>query len=671
MNRTITMNLSGIIFHIEDDAYEKLNKYLSTIKGYFNATEGRDEIMGDIESRIAEMLQAKVSQTKQAVLLADVESIIAVMGKPEDFASENEQKESSDGKQETDEHRSYRKRLFRDPDDKIIGGVSAGISHYFGLDPIWIRIAFAVGTFVFGLSPILYFILWLIMPLARTTAEKLQMRGEKVDINNIEKAVSEELNDLKKRATRFGNEVNSPGNRQRFRDAAGTASDLLRSAFVLVGKIFTGFVLVVGIILLIGLLALIFGKGSYTILDDHSSVKFSLYEIGHAVLPADISSELVVTTLILFFGVPLMFIIYNCTKFLFNIKQRNRGLNITAGVLWLIGIALVVYIGVTVGTDFSAESSIKKNASITTPANKKLFLDVTTLDSDLHEKFVHYGRHGRRVYHDDWTIFSKEDNHYRLGYARLDVVQSETDTFQLIVIKSAHGPNRDDANILARNISYDFKQRDSLLILNNYFDIPDNDKFRAQDVKIILKVPVNGVIHLSNRMSKIIYDIDNVTNTLDADMVNRSWKMTHEGLECLDCTGDEATIDIHGEEDWDDEDKETIIRNEHGETIETIHNGKKTIIRRDEHGETIETRPVDEKHVIIRKNSRDRDDVKIEYDSKGDKGDKGDKGSKGDKGEKIIIKKEITTDENDKQLNSQLSIPFHLIPYSAGSKTFS
>lgn len=661
MNRTITMNLSGIIFHIEDDAYEKLNKYLSTIKGYFNATEGRDEIMGDIESRIAEMLQAKVSQTKQAVLLADVESIIAVMGKPEDFASENEEKDTRSAKEATaSEEYSYRKRLFRDPDDKVIGGVSAGISHYFGLEPIWIRIAFAVGVFVFGLSPILYFILWVIMPLARTTAEKLQMRGEKVDINNIGKAVNEELNDLKKRATRFGNEMNSPGNRERFRDAAHTAGDLLRSGFIVVGKVFAGIVLGICILILIGLLAGIFGKGNFSMLDDNGSVKFNLYEIGHAVLPADISPELIVTTLILFLGVPLIFIIYHCIKVLFNIKQRNRGINIAAGVLWIIGIALMVYAGINIGTDFSTESSVKKNMSITTPANKKLFLDVTTLENDFHGSFIHYGKHGRKVYNDDWTIFSKEDNHYRLGYARLDIVPSEADSFQVVVIKSAHGPNREEANLLARNIAYEFKQRDSLITFNNYFDISDNDKFRAQDVKIILKVPVNGIIYLSSRMGKIIYDIQNVNNTLDADMVNRTWKMTNQGLECIDCTGDEATIDIKGNDDEEEDDNKHIFirRDEHGETIETTHNGKKTIIRRDEHGETIETRPDEEKKVIIHKTINKKDETDTE-----DKGEGEEK--------KVIIKKEIRTDKDDKKLNSQISIPFHLVPFSSGSKTFS
>ena len=147
MNRTITMNLSGIIFHIEEDAYDRLNKYLATIKGYFKDSEGRDEIMSDIEGRIAEMLGEKVSTTKQAVLIIDVESVIAVMGKPEDIASENDipPTNSNNAQAAADTKMDYsgsrRRRIFRDPDDKIIGGVCSGIANYFDFDPIWLRAA--------------------------------------------------------------------------------------------------------------------------------------------------------------------------------------------------------------------------------------------------------------------------------------------------------------------------------------------------------------------------------------------------------------------------------------------------------------------------------------------------------------------------------------------------
>lgn len=597
MNRTITMNLSGIIFHIEEDAYDKLNKYLSTIKRYFSTTEGRDEIMGDIESRIAEMLQEKVSNAKQAVLLADVESIIAVMGKPEDFAAENEQQGSK--QQSAQSEYTYKRRLFRDPDDRILGGVCSGIANYFDIDPIWIRGIFAIAFFVFGSGFLLYAILWMIMPLAKTTAEKLQMRGEKVDINNIGKAVNEEFTYVKKRMDRFGEEISSPANKERFRETTRSAGHFLgaalTSALKLAAKIFAIIALIISIILLTGLMAAIFGKGNFMVFDADSTIRFSIYEFAASVLPLGISSEMVLTTMILFFGIPLSFIIYSVVKFLFGIKERNKIVNYAASILWLTGIALMVYIGIQVGTDFSTEAFVKKNVNIIQPENKKLYLDINS--SDANTFYIHH--RGSRIRLDNWTLISKEGNHYRLGYPRMDIVASETDSFQLVIIKSANGPDKKEASILAKNISYETIQKDSLLLFNGYFDIGEDDKFRAQQVKIVLKVPINKSIYLSRRMEKIIFDIDNVTNTLDRDMVNRSWIMTPQGLECLDCTGMEATVDgrdmiksvhvsVNGDIDIDKTNgkkhKHIIIRKGDDSDFDTEditnESGKKVIIRK-------------------------------------------------------------------------------------------
>src|SRR5690349_11653971 len=122
MNKTVNINLSGIIFHIEEEAFDKLSKYLQTIKGYFKDAEGKDEIMSDIESRIAEMFQTKVNKTKQVIQMADVDEVIAVMGRPEEFIDDEN---ASQSKYDNDTYTGYtdKKRFFRDPDDKILGGV--------------------------------------------------------------------------------------------------------------------------------------------------------------------------------------------------------------------------------------------------------------------------------------------------------------------------------------------------------------------------------------------------------------------------------------------------------------------------------------------------------------------------------------------------------------------
>ena len=232
---------------------------------------------------------------------------------------------------------------------------------------------------------------------------------------------------------------------------------------------------------------------------------------------------------------------------------------------------------------------------------------------------------GKRIRLDNWTILSKEDNHYRLGYPIVDIVPSETDSFQLVVIKSANGADKRDASLLARNIRYETLQKDSLLLFNSYFDIAENDKFRGQEVKIILKVPVNQTIYLGKRMERLIFDIDNVTNTLDRDMVNRSWKMTPQGLECLDCTGLEATIHDPVHVTFDD--GEVEIEENSGDH-------KHIVIKKGKHDEDFDTEDIKNesgKKVIIRKKVKD--------------------GDKDGDGKKIIIEKEIRNGQADEKKN--------------------
>ncbi len=546
MNRTITMNLSGIVFHIEEDAYDKLNKYLSTIKGYFKNSEGCDEIMSDIEARIAEMLQGKVSSIKQAVLMADVESMIAVMGKPEDFAGDNEStKTDTNSKQESSANKdedssSRRRRVFRDPDDKILAGVCSGIASYFGFDPIWLRAAFAISFFVFGSGLLLYIILIIIIPKAKTTAEKLEMRGEKVDINNIGKAVNEEFEEFKERVQDLGNEVNSPENKKRVKSSIHKAVDFMgemfESIFKVIAKIVAFFLIFFGIIFLIALLATLFGWGTISIFGNTGdSVHFSLYQLSSAVLPNDLPVYLIVIGLILFLGIPLISMIYGGIKYLLGIKQKNRVIKYTANILWLCGLALLIYVGLQLGVDFSEQATTKQNINISQPKGNTLYLDLKPMvDED--EENESYHRH-RNIHLGDWTMISKDENKFRLGYPTLNIVASATDSFELVVIKSAQGYNKKEAAYRAKSIDYTAVQVDSVVEFNSYFDIESVDKLRAQNVKLVLKVPVNKTLFLSKSMEKIIFDIDNINDALDSDMVNRKWIMTKQGLECIDCGG--------------------------------------------------------------------------------------------------------------------------------------
>lgn len=544
------MNLSGIIFHIEEDAYDKLNNYLSTIKGYFKNSEGCDEIMSDIEARIAEMLQGKVSATKQAVLMADVDSMIAIMGKPEDFAGENESaKSETNNRQENRENKDAhqatgRRRVFRDPDDKIIAGVCSGIGNYFGFDPIWLRAAFALSFFIFGSGLLLYIILIIIIPKAKTTAEKLEMRGEKVDVNTIGKAVNEEFEEFKDRVKEFGNEVKSPENKRRIKSSIQKTVDfigeLLQSILKTIAKI-TAFLLVfIGIVLMVGLLATVFGWGSISIFNSaNDSINFSLYQLSSAILPHDLPIHFLVGGLILFLGIPLLSLIYGGINYLFEIRQKNKIVKYTANILWLGGLVLLIYVGVQVGADFSEQASNKQTINVIQPEGNTLYLDLKPIaEDDLELPYAHH----QKIRLGDWTMISKDENKFRLGYPTLTIVKSATDSFELVAIKSAQGFNKKEAVYRAKNIDYTISQTDSTILFNGYFDIESNDKLRGQNVKLVLKVPVNKTVFLAKSMKKIIFDIDNLNDALDNDMVNRKWIMTKQGLECIDCGGLENVL---------------------------------------------------------------------------------------------------------------------------------
>ncbi len=202
MNKIFNINLGGYPFTIDEDAFQKLDKYLKTISRHFSSSEGYEEIVSDIESRIAELFMEDL-KGRPIISMKEVKNVISVMGTPEEFGASEEHahtKESSaHGQAETEEKKSNwktGKRLFREPDEQVIGGVCAGLAAYFGIeDPVWVRIAFALGVMM-GFGVVLYIVLWIALPEAKTSGDKLSMRGEKIDVSNIARKVEEEMNQL-------------------------------------------------------------------------------------------------------------------------------------------------------------------------------------------------------------------------------------------------------------------------------------------------------------------------------------------------------------------------------------------------------------------------------------------------------------------------------------------
>ncbi|MBE6275396.1 MAG: PspC domain-containing protein [Bacteroides sp.] len=186
MKKTFNINLGGIVFHIDEDAYELLDKYLSNLRIHFSKEEGAEEIVHDMELRISELFTERLHDTKQVITKEDVEEVITQMGKPEEFSDDTTQDTNQYNKEEKEP-----KRLFRDPEDKIIGGVCSGIAAYMDWDVTLVRLFMLVFGFCIQGTILAYIIAWIVIPEATTAAEKLSMKGMKINVENIGKTVTD------------------------------------------------------------------------------------------------------------------------------------------------------------------------------------------------------------------------------------------------------------------------------------------------------------------------------------------------------------------------------------------------------------------------------------------------------------------------------------------------
>ncbi|MEZ5000549.1 MAG: PspC domain-containing protein [Bacteroidales bacterium] len=192
MKITVSINIGGIAFHIDEDAYSELKIYLRSLERHFAKEESAAEIMADIETRIAELLRSRISDYKQVVTIADIRDVMAILGTPEDIGGESEWT----GQEKMSSTKSH--RMYRDPDNRIIAGVCSGVAAYWHLEPWLVRIIFLILVLPGGLGAFIYVVLWIVLPEARTTAQKIEMRGDPVNIHNIKDSVKDEFEKVRK-----------------------------------------------------------------------------------------------------------------------------------------------------------------------------------------------------------------------------------------------------------------------------------------------------------------------------------------------------------------------------------------------------------------------------------------------------------------------------------------
>jgi phage shock protein PspC (stress-responsive transcriptional regulator) len=511
MNKTLTVNIGGIVFHIEEQAYEILKKYLESIKVHFSAADGRDEIMQDIEARIAEMLQERVSNNKQVITADDVEVVATAMGKPEQFAPETD----TDTKTNTTSQMPYtqyygKRRLYRDVDDRVLGGVCAGIAHRFNIDPIWIRLIFFVLIWGAGMSVWIYILLLIVLPKAETSAQKIEMRGEAVNLDSLAREAQADAMSYSGRSTIT-----------RFFDNLGQLfTTLLKGVVYFFACIFG----LMGIVVLISLfLMLLASLGTPGLM--HPEGLFDVF-----VNPTQ--QFLSVLAAILVIGIPVFFIVYRIIKMLFNIKTSHPMLRTGALIFWILGVVLSVSMIINIATEFGKEANHKELIPITQPVNDTLYLGL--IDDPLVDEVDWKHPFGVGLGH-RWDKDGKNIRLFVKNEVSIDVQRAEGNEIKLIKTTSANGRTEEEAYKTAAEIKYSIVQRDSALLFSKYFALPGNFMERGQEVKLVLKIPVGKSVYLGNDLKGIIYDIENVTNTWDPEMLGHTWTMTEKGLECIGC----------------------------------------------------------------------------------------------------------------------------------------
>jgi phage shock protein PspC (stress-responsive transcriptional regulator) len=524
MKKTFTINISGSVFHIEEDAYEKLRDYLQMLTGHFGSDADGREILQDIEARIAELFSKKMeAEGKDVILDTWVDEVIARMGKPEDFMEEEEEPaepvaQPVEGK--------IKRRMYRDPDHRVFGGVCSGLGAYFNIDPVVLRIIFCILVWVYGIFLLVYIMLWIAVPKAKTTTEKLEMRGQEPTVSNIEKSIKEEVKEVKESYKKFRNSATYEKGREqmgRFGDVVYNVLKVLLRIVVIAAGIFLVIVAFIGLIGFITSIMIgqsIFHSAPWL---GHMRPEFNMPEIVNFFIAPD-SMTILMIAIVLLLGIPLLGILYAGTKMVFRFRSNSKIIFLSSLSVWIIALITVIVVLVSQIKDYSKGTTISQNQVINCQDCQTLYLEAG--DDPYGYRLSRYEVDLKRM-----RIVSGNDGLVLIGEPRLDVEESSSNEFVILIRKKSRGSNLDTARKNVEDIVYNFSQNDSIIRFNPYYTIKDNKRWLDQEVDITVKVPRGKSVYLGNKMEKIIYDIENVSNTWDGDMVGKYWEMTDLGLQ--------------------------------------------------------------------------------------------------------------------------------------------
>lgn len=591
MNKTVNINLANTLFHIDENAYNKMRRYLESIKRSFANTPGSDEILADIEARIAELFNEKLANERQVVTEKEVDAVITIMGQPEDYMVDEDIFEDEPKSARSTETNKKSKKLYRDTEHKYVAGVSSGLAHYIGLDPLWVRLLWVLLTIgSTGGFILIYGLLWILIPEASTTSQKLDMRGEDVNISNIERKVKEGFDDVADRVKsvdyeKMGDTVKKGG--KTFFDTLG---DIILFCFKIFGKFIGILLIIIGGATLIGLFI---GLLSVGILDMFQVPGIDFY---HLVNSSNL--PIWVVSLLAFFaiGIPFFFLLYLGLKILVgNLKSIGSIAKFSLLGLWLLSVILLIVFGVREAAShaYSGSSTNESELYLENPKDT-VFLNLATADYNRNE-VMHMGN--MIITHDENgdKILVSED-------VRFQLKKSKDSVFRVEVRKEANGGSFKRAKEIADGISYEYAIEGNTVYLDNYLTTPGSSKFNDQEIRANLFFPV-GTILKYDRGNGRSWVMRAETDRSDDDLRDHVWRMGSDGiLTCLDCPEEkdeedsgntenrininEDGIDININEDGE---KGKIIINEDGIDIDVKDNGESFKMKLDENGIKIKT----------------------------------------------------------------------------------
>ena len=530
MNKTIIININGIVFHIEEDAYEILKTYMTDVKRHFSNSADSLEITTDIENRIAEMFSELLArENKQVIVEQDVQAIVEQMGSVSDFESAEHDSKADTGFY-ANSYNTEGRRLFRDPDDHLVAGVCAGIANYFDTNPVWIRLAFAITITFAGSGLILYIILWIVLPKAVTRADRMAMKGEKQNLEGFKKNFEAELNSVKQNLSNFGDEARPLV--YKARDFAGDFFHHLGIFIAGTGKVLVKllgvFILLCCfsfiVFLIVAFVALI-GFGRFTPFHD---LPFDLLRHNHA--------DYIYISAFLVAFIPVLSIILVTLKGIFNTGSINRSTGSTVLIVWLCSLGVLVYYSTQIASYFRESATFNETINIKPVKNNTYYLKLNDLKYFSSEDST---RLNIKKLSPDVKI---TEDHYDLNFdnfrdrnVHISVEKSDVNQPVLIETYSAKGRSYEEALFNASNTKYIFTQQDTVLKFDYKLYAKKDELWHDEELYITLKIPLNAKLVIEDRMNNIldgvsVYDCKQINKQERAS--NATFIMTDNGLQC-------------------------------------------------------------------------------------------------------------------------------------------